>query len=71
MQRQANVKCKMKNLEDKMANQISEKAREARNAYMRQWRKNNPERVSEINSRYWERKAAKLMNESKEVDNAE
>lgn len=53
--------------------QMSDAAREAKNAYLREWRrknpdkvreyirkwrKNNPEKVREINQRYWERRAA-------------
>ena len=32
-------------------------AREARNAYLRAWRRANPERVRAINERYWMKKA--------------
>ena len=32
-------------------------ARQARNKYMREWRRKNPERVIEINTKYWARKA--------------
>lgn len=39
---------------------ISEKARQARNEYVRRWRKENPERVAQITARYWERKAAEF-----------
>ena len=34
---------------------LSKEARKARNAYMRKWRKNNPERVKQHQKRYWER----------------
>ena len=37
---------------------ISEAAREAQRAYYREWRKKNPDKVREMNRRYWERKAA-------------
>jgi len=43
----------------KEKNAMSEAARKARNAYQRQWAKNNPDKVKEINRRYWERKATK------------
>ncbi len=33
--------------------------KKARNAYMKQWRKNNKERIKIINSRYWLKKAIK------------
>ena len=36
---------------------MNDKAREARNAYMREWRKKNRDRVREYNSSYWERKS--------------
>lgn len=36
---------------------MTEKAKEARREYMRQYRKNNRERIREIQKRYWERKA--------------
>lgn len=36
---------------------MSEEARLKRNAYLREWRKKNKDKVKEINKRYWERKA--------------
>lgn len=36
------------------------KIRAARNAYMRAWRRKNPERAKEINERYWARRAERL-----------
>ncbi|HBI6990118.1 TPA: hypothetical protein K8N17_002033 [Clostridium perfringens] len=36
---------------------MNNKAREERNAYMREWRKKNKDRVKEYNSSYWERKS--------------
>ena len=39
-------------------------AKEARNAYMREWRKKNPERAKAIKARYWERKAAELQSQA-------
>lgn len=47
-----------------MTNSISEAAKEARNAYLREWRKKNPERVKAIEARYWEKKAEKAMQEA-------
>lgn len=38
-------------------NRTIEAARQARNAYMRAWRKANPERVKAINERYWLKRA--------------
>lgn len=37
--------------------ELSEAAREARNAYKRKWCKANPEKVKEASRRYWEKKA--------------
>lgn len=36
---------------------MSEDARKVKNAYMREWRKNNKAKVKEINKRYWEKKS--------------
>lgn len=41
-----------------MEESAKEQARLARNAYYREWRKNNKERVSETNARFWAKKAA-------------
>ena len=35
---------------------MSEEAREKKNAYLREWRKRNKDKVKEINKRYWEKK---------------
>ena len=40
-----------------------EKARQARNAYHREWRAKNKEKVKEINARYWANRAAKEADE--------
>lgn len=34
-------------------------AKQARNAYAREWRARNPDKVRKYNMNYWERKAAK------------
>ena len=34
---------------------LSDEAREARNKYYREWRKNHPERVREYAKKYWEK----------------
>jgi len=39
---------------------LSNAAREARNAYQREYRRRYPEKGREYNRRYWERKAEKL-----------
>lgn len=42
------------------------RAREIRNEYMRQYRKKNPDKVREINKRYWERKAEREQEEQED-----
>ncbi|GEP66546.1 hypothetical protein CBE01nite_43140 [Clostridium beijerinckii] len=36
---------------------MTELAKQKRNAYMREYRKNNKEKIKEIQEKYWERKA--------------
>lgn len=36
---------------------MTESAKQKRNAYMREYRKNNKEKIKEIQEKYWERKA--------------
>ena len=36
---------------------MSEKAKQAQKAYMREWRRKNRDKMKEYNRRYWERKA--------------
>jgi len=36
---------------------MSSAAREAKNAYLRQWKRDHPERIKEYERRYWEKKA--------------
>jgi len=45
---------------------MNEKARQARNQYMREWRRKNPEKVKANKARYWERRAAKMEAEAKQ-----
>lgn len=40
---------------------MDETAKEARAAYQREWRRRNPDRVREINERYWMRRAEKEL----------
>ena len=42
---------------------MTEQARQARNAYQRKWRKQNPEKFQAQIERYWERKAEKMQEE--------
>lgn len=44
----------MKKLTDK---QLEELAREKQREYLREWRRNNPDKVREYNQRYWRKKA--------------
>lgn len=46
--------------------ELSNLAKEAQRAYLREWRRKNPEKVRESNRRYWERKAAQLEQEQPE-----
>lgn len=39
--------------------QIKKAIADERNAYMREWRKKNPDKVKEANKRYWRRRAEK------------
>ena len=39
-----------------------EAARQARNAYAREWRARNPDKVRQYNKSYWERKAESASN---------
>ena len=39
---------------------MTDKAKEARAAYHRAWRKKNPDKARAIKERYWEKKAAEL-----------
>lgn len=41
----------------------NDQIKQARNAYMREWRRKNPERAKEISDRYWERRAERLKAE--------
>lgn len=41
-------------------------ARDARRAYLREWRRKNPDKVRAATERYWERRAAKLSAEAEE-----
>ena len=40
-----------------------EAARKARNAYAREWRAKNPDKVKQYNADYWARKAARINGE--------
>ena len=42
---------------------MTEQAKRARAAYLREWRKQNPEKFQAQIERYWERKAEKMQEE--------
>ena len=44
-------------------NEIIKVAKEERNAYARQWRKLNKEKIRQYNSNYWRKRAEKLLQE--------
>ena len=46
--------------------ELSQEAKEARRAYLRKWRRENPEKVKEQKRRYWERKAQEIHEEEEE-----
>ena len=48
-----------------MTNELSKSAREARNAYAREYRKQNREKVRQQNRLYWERRAMKQAAQEK------
>ena len=41
--------------------ELDEKAKEARREYYRQYRKRNPQKIKETNARYWQKRAAKMV----------
>lgn len=47
---------------------LSDEAREARNAYRREWYAKNKDKAREQQERYWTRKAAELAEEKKKSD---
>lgn len=50
------------------SNAMSDAAREARNAYARQWRKDHPEKAKEYARRHWEKKARETASDATERD---
>ena len=48
--------------------ELSNQAKEAQRAYLREWRRKNPEKVQENNRRYWERKAQQMAAQEKETE---
>ena len=44
----------------KQQKELLQKAREMRNAYYREWRKRNPEKVKQYQENYWLKKAKEI-----------
>lgn len=40
--------------------ELTEEARQARNAYMKRWRSENKDKVAEYNAKFWQRKSDEL-----------
>ena len=51
----------MKKLTDE---QVQELAKELQREYLREWRRNNPDKVGEYNQRYWRKKALEMLKEN-------
>ena len=51
-----------------MSNRDKDAIREAKRVYDREWRKKNPERVAQIQERFWARKAAELRSAKESAD---
>jgi len=47
---------------------LTEQARAARSAYVKQWRRKNPEKLRQYMASYWERRAAKQTPEIKAME---
>lgn len=50
---------------------MTDEARAALNAYRREWRKRNPDKVKATNERYWENRAKRETEERKHADGNE
>ena len=49
-----------------MSKQLSQEANEARNAYYREWRKKNKEKVKQYNEKYWKKKANEMQEQAEQ-----
>lgn len=47
-----------------MTNDNTNEIKRAKREYYREWRKNNPDRVAQIQERYWLKKAAELRSQA-------
>ena len=51
-----------------MSKKISQEAKEARNAYYREWRKKNPEKVKRAQEKYWMKKVKEMQEQEEEQE---
>lgn len=58
------------NMEKKKKRVLSEAAKQQRREYQRKWRAENPDKVREIQRRYWEKQAVKNQNSEVDKDDA-
>ena len=49
-----------------MSKQLSKEANAARNAYFREWRKKNPEKMKKYQENYWKKKAQEMREQEEE-----
>jgi len=54
----------MNNLTDK---EIQKLARQKQREYLREWRRNNPDKVRKYNKSYWRRRAIRELKENKTI----
>ena len=50
---------------------MDEEAREARRAYLRQWKHDHKDRIREYNARYWKKKSSRAKESAVEEDHPE
>ena len=51
-----------------MSKDLSQEAKEARNAYYREWRKKNPEKMKRYQEKYWKKKAQKMQEQAEKEE---
>lgn len=51
-----------------MSKSISEQAKEARRKYIREWQRNNKEKMKLYMARYWEKKAIEMREQAKKEE---
>ena len=51
-----------------MSKDLSQEAKEARNAYYREWRKKNPEKMKRYQENYWKKKAQKMQEQAEKEE---